>query len=127
MDARVAFQQAVINRLWDVAEAELGLLTLTKEDVPDFGFHNPIDAVFAVWFGMKDQHLPEPGGMLDQPADLIADVQLLNYIYSIVKHIVSDEKANHAPKAQPGNWSDTVRDRDGQIVGTYMGNMFDGT
>lgn len=117
----------MIDRLWKHAEAELGMVDFTQDDVPDFGFHYPVDAVFAVWYGMKDQHLPEPGGLLDQPDALINDVQTLNYLYTIVRHIVREENKGNQSSGGDGNWSDTVRNQKGEIVGTFIGNMFDGT
>lgn len=100
--------------------AELNLDELTQDDLPDFGFHNPFDAVLAVYYGMKDQHLPEPGGMLDQPVDLIADVQTLNYIMTIVRHIMQEENKD-GRGGQSSDWSQTTDE------GGYIGKMFDGT
>jgi len=88
---------------------------LTQADLPDFGFHHPFDTVLTVYYGMKDQHLPKPGGMLDQPAKLIADVQKLNYIMTIVRHILQAENKTTAP--DPWDDPNTIN----------VGNMFDGT
>jgi len=114
-------QQGVIDRLRQMAEAEQGLVTLDEKDIDDFGFFHPVDVVFSVYYGVKEGHLPEPGGLLDQPFKLWQDVQRLAYYMEVMRHIVRDENKDVPRGGKTQDWSQTGPD------GVYQGKMFDGT
>lgn len=117
-------QQSVIDRLRMMAEAEQGLVTLDENDIGDFGFHNPVGAVFDTYYGAKEGHLPNEGGLLDQPKKLWTDVQQLAYLAEIMRHIVREENKSGQGGGDTGNkpWGTTnMQD------GVFSGKMFDGT
>ncbi len=113
-------QQGVIDRLRTMAEAEQGLITLDEKDIGDFGFSNPVEVVFSVYYGVKEGHLPVEGGLLDQPFKLWQDVQRLAYYMEVMRHIVRKEDKDSGGSSDCP-WSEAGQD------GVFKRNMFDGS
>lgn len=76
-----------------MAQRQRGLVKHASESSEDYGYNNPPEVVEAAyWERLNFGTLPESGGLLDQPRDLMDDMQTMHWLLSMANAAIDEEE-----------------------------------